>query len=78
VISLLYQDVFGDDDVHIKNVAPISRLHELVLGEVLSCCGKKYQRRRLVNNRACIARPAVIVRQKKQQKMLPLLSILPR
>ena len=41
--------------------APLSQLHSLVLGEVLPCCGDSYHRRRLVNNKACQARPAVIV-----------------
>ena len=41
--------------------APLSHLHSLLLGEVLPCCGDGYHRRRLVNNRACQARPAVIV-----------------
>jgi len=40
----------------------VQDLHQLIIGEVLPCCGKKYQQRRLVNNRACIARPAIIVR----------------
>ena len=62
VISLMYQKVGGYGGSHILHMAPISKLHELVLGEVLPCCGAKYQRRRLVNNRACLARPAVIVR----------------
>ena len=62
VIIPLYKDVACHDGVHMQHVAPISKLHELVLGEVLPCCGKKYQHRRLVNNRACTARPAVIVR----------------
>ena len=60
VISLMYHGVYGDG-VHMQHVAPISKLHQLVLGEVLPCCGVEYQRRRMVNNRACIARPAVIV-----------------
>ena len=54
--------VMGQDDEQIHHVAPISALHHLVVGEVLPCCGKKYQRMRMVNNRACLARPAVIVR----------------
>ena len=64
LISLFYDAVCADSDsiVHLQHVAPISKLHELVLGEVLPCCGQKYQRRRMVNNRACLARPAVIVR----------------
>jgi hypothetical protein len=48
--------------VHMQLVAPISQLHELVLGDVLPCCGEEYQRRRVVNNKACLAKPAVIVR----------------
>jgi hypothetical protein len=32
-----------------------------VAGEILPCCGAAYQKRRLVNNAACIARPSVIV-----------------
>jgi len=60
---LLYNHgVVGQDDELIHHVAPISALHHLVVGEVLPCCGEKYQRRRMVNNRACLARPAVIVR----------------
>ena len=62
VISLLYQAVYADGGVHMQHVAPISKLHKLMLGEVLPCCGEKYQLRRVVNNRACLARPAVIVR----------------
>ena len=58
----LYEDVACHDGVHMQHVAPISMLHELVLGEVLPCCGKKYERRRMVNNRAFTAIPAVIVR----------------
>ena len=62
LISLLYHTACADSIVHLQHVAPISKLHELVLGEVLPCCGEEYQRRRVVNNRACLARPAVIVR----------------
>ena len=62
VISLIYHTTCADSIVHLQHMAPISKLHELVLGEVLPCCGQKYQRRRMVNNRACVARPAVIVR----------------
>ena len=62
LISLLYHTACADSIVHLQHVAPISKLYELVLGEVLPCCGQKYQRRRMVNNRACLARPAVIVR----------------
>ena len=62
LLSLLfYDDVGCRDEVHLQHVAPVTELHKLVLGEVLPCCGKKYQRRRMVNNRACVARPAVIV-----------------
>ena len=43
-------------------VAYISQLHKLVIGHVLPCCGAEYERRRLVNNKACHARPSVIVR----------------
>ena len=53
VICTPYKDIAFHDDVHMQHVAPISKLHELVLGEVLPCC---------VNNRACIAIPAVMVR----------------
>ena len=58
----LCQTVATDQIIHMQHTAPISKLYELVLGEVLPCCGQKYQRRRLVNNRACTARPAVIIR----------------
>ena len=61
-ILLFNNYVMGQEDEHIHHVAPISALHHLVVGEVLPCCGKKYQRMRMVNNRACTARPAVIVR----------------
>ena len=47
---------------HMRHTSPISQLHQLVVGEVLPCCGESYQRRRLVNNKACAALPAVIVR----------------
>merc|ERR1719320_811485 len=33
----------------------------------MPCCGKKYQRMRMVNNRACTARPAVIVRPRSTE-----------
>ena len=59
----MYHGVHGDGDgVHLQHVAPISKLHQLVLGEVLPCCGEEYKKKRMVNNRACIAKPAVIVR----------------
>ena len=61
VISLMYRCVSGNGGVHMQQVAPISKLHQLVLGKVLPCCGVEYEKRRVVNNRACIARPAVIV-----------------
>ena len=62
VIILLCQTLCVEGIVHMQLVAPISQLHKLVLGDVLPCCGEEYQRRRVVNNRACFAKPAVIVR----------------
>ena len=53
------------DSVHgvpMRHKAPISQLHRFVVGDVLPCCGESYQKLRLVNNRACINKPAVIVR----------------
>ena len=50
VIITPYKDIACHDDVHMQHVAPLSKLHELVLVEVLPCCGKKYQCRRMVNN----------------------------
>ena len=47
---------------HIHHKAPLSVLHDLVVGEVLPCCGQKYESRRLVDNQACLARPDIIVR----------------
>ena len=62
VILLLSKAMPVHSIVHIQHVAPISQLHRLVIGLVLPCCGEEYERRRLVNNKACQARPAVIVR----------------
>ena len=36
--------------------APVSLLHELVIGQVVTCCGPRYEALRTVNNRACISR----------------------
>ena len=41
--------------------APMSLLHELTIGEVIPCCGPRYQELRTVNNQACVSRPQVIV-----------------
>ena len=62
VLLLLYPQVCGGEGDHLHHHAPLSVLHDLVVGEVLPCCGQKYQRRRLVDNRACTARPDIIVR----------------
>ena len=62
-----------------QHKAPLSLLHDLVIGDVVPCCGPRslspssslniiiinicrYDQLRTVNNRACVARPAVIVR----------------
>ena len=42
--------------------APLSLLHDLIIGEVIPCCGPRYDELRSVNNRACVSRPEVIVR----------------
>ena len=42
--------------------APMSLLRDLILGEVIPCCGPRYDQLRSVNNRACVSRPEVIVR----------------
>jgi len=42
--------------------APLSILYKQISGSVLACCGEEYERRRQVNNRACLARPYVIIR----------------
>ena len=42
--------------------APMSLLRDLILGEVIPCCGPRYDELRSVNNRACVSRPEVIVR----------------
>ena len=62
VIILLCQTLCVEGIVHMQLVAPISQLHELVLGDVVPCCDEEYQCRRVVNNRACLAKPAFIVR----------------
>ena len=62
VMIVLCQARYAHSAMHHHHSAPVSQLHSLVLGEVLPCCGDNYQHRRLVNNRACRARPAVIVR----------------
>ena len=36
--------------------APVSLLHDLVIGQVVTCCGPRYEALRTVNNRACISR----------------------
>ena len=41
--------------------APVSLLHSLVVGEVVPCCGPRYEALRTVNNKACISRPNIIV-----------------
>ena len=39
----------------------MSLLHSLVIGEVVPCCGPRYEALRTVNNKACISRPNIIV-----------------
>ena len=45
----------------------LSHLRQQMTGEVLPCCGERYQRRRIVNNRACVARPLVILRPRSAE-----------
>ena len=42
--------------------APVSLLRSMLAGEVVPCCSNRYEVLRTVNNRACLARPAIIVR----------------
>jgi len=62
-IVLLQYSVLSEDRSSYghKSSPPIHQLHYEVVGEVLPCCGPAYERRRLVNNRACTAKPYVIV-----------------
>ena len=52
--------VTADYEQH-QHPAPMSLLHELTIGEVIPCCGQRYEQLRKVNNQACVSRPRVIV-----------------
>ena len=64
VLVLLYPQVCAGEGYHVHHHhhAPVSVLHDLVVGEVIPCCGPRYESRRMVDNRACTARPDIIVR----------------
>ena len=52
--------VKADYEQH-QHPVPMSLLHELTIGEVIPCCGQRYEQLRKVNNQACVSRPRVIV-----------------
>ena len=52
--SLLLTCVLLCEGGHSK--APVSLLHELVIGQVVTCCGPRYEALRTVNNKACVSR----------------------
>ena len=69
-VQELHQLIIGEvqiilDDKHIismiASIDPTMRIpqHIKYSFQVLPCCGKKYQQRRLVNNRACIERSTI-------------------
>ena len=66
LLTLVTPAVLTDHDIPSASAygheAPMSLLHDLILGEVIPCCGPRYDELRSVNNRACVSRPEVIVR----------------
>ena len=61
LVSLSLRVTGGEESFTFHYQAPVSLLHELVIGEVVTCCGPRYEALRTVNNKACISRPSVIV-----------------
>ena len=66
LLTLVTPGVLTDHDILSASAhhhqAPMSLLRDLILGEVIPCCGPRYDELRSVNNRACVSRPEVIVR----------------
>ena len=61
VLLLMIPVLLGDHDSPVSldlyhHKAPMSLLRDLILGEVIPCCGPRYDQLREVNNRACVSR----------------------
>ena len=54
LLSLMIPAILSD--VSYEHQAPVSLLRDLILGEVIPCCGPRYDQLRSVNNRACVSR----------------------
>ena len=56
LVSLMIPAILSDPHVSYEHQAPMSLLRDLILGEVIPCCGPRYDQLRSVNNRACVSR----------------------